>query len=192
VNIGSLLAAIVTEELKGHRDEKVYFDLRFSKSVAKAIELAGGEAVKTKVGNPFYKQQLINYGGLMGAEMSGHFMYKENYCLDDGLFSALKVLYWLSETGKKMSNFVEPFSKNYFVSSEINLEVENPEKIISELEKKYADGTIEHLDGVTIEFPDWWFNLRSSNTEPLVRLNIEAKSDSLLKEKIAELKNYIK
>jgi len=192
VNVGFLLAAIATEELKKHSGERVYYDLRFSKGVEKAITAAGGIPVKTRVGNPFYKKELINNGGLIGAEMSGHFMYQENYCLDDGLFSALKVLYWLNKTGKKLSEFINKYQRGYFLSGEINLTVENPKVVIEKLKEKYFDGKINKIDGVTIEYPDWWFNLRSSNTEPVVRLNIEAGNENMLDDKKQELlKNII-
>ncbi|MFA5157581.1 MAG: phosphomannomutase/phosphoglucomutase [Patescibacteria group bacterium] len=192
VNIGFLLAAIATEELRNHHDEKIYYDLRFSHSVAKTIKNAGGIPIKTKVGNPFYKSKMIKEGGLMGAEMSGHFMYSENYCLDDGLFSALKILYWLSKTGKSLSEFVEPYSRGYFVSGEVNLEVSDTKKVLEKLKEKYSTGKIEEIDGVTVEYSDWWFNLRASNTEPVVRLNIEANSKVLLAQKKTELVNLIK
>lgn len=186
-NVGFLLAAIADHELKNHKGEKVYYDLRFSKKVIDTIKNAGGVPVRTRVGNPFFKQQLILGGGLMAAEYSGHFMYSEHYGLDDGLFSALKLIYWLSKTDKTFSAFVEPYERGSYVTGEINFEVEDQERVISDLEKKYSDGEIDRLDGVTIEYPDWWFNLRSSNTEPVVRLNIEAKDEKLMKERLEEV-----
>lgn len=186
-NVGFLLAAIADQELKSHQGEKIYYDLRFSKGVVETIEKAGGVAVKTKVGNPFFKQQLILEGGLMAAEYSGHFMYSEFYGLDDGLFSALKVIYWLSKSGKSFSEFIAPYEKNNFVTGEINFEVEDPKKVIANLENSFKDGSIDHLDGLTIEYENWWLNLRASNTEPVIRLNIEASSAELLEEKKEEI-----
>jgi len=191
VHVTFLLAAIACEELKSHPGERVYYDLRFSKKIVEAIRRAGGVPVKTKVGNPFYKEQLILQGGLMAAEYSGHFMYKQHYGLDDGLFSALKVLYWLSRTGKSMSGFVAPYQKGVYISGEVNVEVEDPPAVVKKLEEKYRDGKIDRLDGVTVEYPRWWFNLRPSNTEPVVRLNIEADSEQLLGEKTQEIKKII-
>jgi phosphomannomutase len=182
-NPGFLLAAIADQELKGKEGQKVYYDLRFSKGVVETIEKAGGIAVKTKVGNPFFKEQLIMGGGLMAAEYSGHFMYGEHYGLDDGLFSALKVISWMSKTGQTFSEFLAPYEAGRFVTGEINFEVEDPQKSIERLEDEFKDGKIDHLDGVTIEYDDWWVNLRASNTEPVVRLNIEANSEQLLNEK---------
>lgn len=184
---GFLLAAIASEELKGHRGEKIYYDLRFSKGVVEAIEKAGGVAVRMRVGNPYYKEKLILEGGLLGAEYSGHFMYKEHYGLDDGLFSALKVIFWLSKTGKKLSEFIAPFKKGFYQSGEINLEVKESVKLLKTLEEKYSSGKIDKLDGLTVEYPNWWFNLRASNTEPVVRLNIESTKKEVLEEKTKEL-----
>jgi len=191
LNNGFLLAAIASHELKKAPNQKVYYDLRFSKGVIEAIKKAGGIPEKTKVGNPFYKQKLILDGGLMAAEYSGHFMYQENYGLDDGLFSALKVLYWLSQTKEKLSDFVNQFSQGYYLTGEVNLEVKDSSAIVKLLEETYGDGKVDKTDGVTIEYSDWWFNLRSSNTEPVVRLNIEANSQTLLDEKKKEILDLI-
>jgi len=190
-NPGFMLAALADHELKDHPGEKVYYDLRFSKSVAEVIRKAGGVPVKTKVGNPYYKEKLILQGGLMGAEYSGHFMYQENYSLDDGLFSTLKVIYWLGKVGKTLSQFLAPYEQGYFVSGEINIETEDSERIIAGLKREYHDGKQDEMDGITVEYPDWWFNLRASNTEPIVRLNIEASNQRLLDVKKEELKNFI-
>ena len=190
--VGFLLAAIADHELKDHPGEKVYYDLRFSKKVVEAIKNAGGEPVRMRVGNPFYKEKLINQGGLMATEDSGHFMYAENYGLDDGLFAALKVLQWLTKTGKTFSAFIAPYEEGCYISGETNVETEEAAEIIADLKEKYKDGKLNELDGVTIEYPDWWFNLRASNTEPLVRLNIEANNPKLLDEKKAELLKIIK
>ena len=192
VNPGFLLAALASHELSLHPGEKIYYDLRFSNGVVAAIEKAGGIPDRTKVGNPYYKQKLILDGGLMAAEYSGHFMYKENYGLDDGLFSALKVLYWLNKTDKKLSEFVGEFAEGYFLTGEINLEVKDSAQIIKLLEEKYIDAKKDNFDGVSIKYSDWWFNLRASNTEPVVRLNIEANSQNLLDQKKAEILQLIK
>ncbi|HLC38607.1 MAG TPA: phosphomannomutase/phosphoglucomutase [Patescibacteria group bacterium] len=184
-----LLCAIATQELKNKHGQKVYYDLRFSKAVPKMIKKAGGEPVRMRIGNPFYKEKIILEGGLMGAEYSGHFMYSENFGLDDGLFSIVKIIYWLSETGKSLSEFVAPFVSPYFQTGEINLEVAEAGEIMNKLEKKYTDlgAKIDKLDGLTCDMGDWWFNLRASNTEPVVRLNIEAGSEKILNEKKTEL-----
>jgi phosphomannomutase len=187
IDPGFLLAAIATKELARRPREKIYYDLRFSKVVPKAIMAAQGLPDRTKVGNPYFKQKLILNGGLMAAEYSGHFMYQENYGIDDGLFSAVKVMYWLDQTGQKLSEFVGSFSKGYYLTGEINLEVKDSQKIIKILENKFSDAKIDNFDGVTIDYPDWWFNLRASNTEPVVRLNIEANSQNLLEAKKKEI-----
>lgn len=191
-NPGFMLAAIADQELKNHPGEKIYYDLRFSKGVVKTIKDAGGIPVKTKVGNPFYKQQLILGGGLMAAEYSGHFMYADHFGIDDGLYSALKVISHLNKTSKSYSEFLAPYEEGNFITREICLETLEAPKIIQKLKEKYSDGKQDEMDGITVEFPDWWFNLRASNTEPVVRLNIEADNQKLLEEKKREIIETVK
>ncbi len=184
-----LTALLAPEELPDSKEKKIYFDLRFSKVVPEVISEAGGIPEMMRVGNPFYKEKLIGEGGLMGVELSGHVMHKDNFCIDDGLFIAVKLIDFLS--GKKsFSELVKPL-KRYYQSEEINMEVEDKEKVLKEVENAYPDGAHYDLDGVYVEFEDWWFNLRKSNTEDLVRLRLEADDEEILKKRKKELISLI-
>lgn len=186
-----LLSAIAECELKNHPNQKIYYDLRFSRSVPETIKKAGGIPIRTKVGNPNFKRPLILEGGIMGVEFSCHFMYRENFGIDDGLFALLKVLYWLSKNNCSLSEFISKYQKNHFLFS-TNFQVSNVETAIFKLKEHFNDGKFDYLDGITIEYPDWWFVARPSNTEPVLRLNIEASSKDLLEQKKNELINLLK
>ncbi|MBN2457584.1 phosphomannomutase/phosphoglucomutase [Candidatus Woesearchaeota archaeon] len=181
-----LLAMLAEEELKEHPGGIVYYDLRFSKSIRERFLELGGKPVMMKVGNPFYKSALIHKGGLIAGEFSGHIMYKENYCIDDGLFAAVKFMSLLCTSGKDVSELLRPF-KRYFQSEEINLVVDDAVLTLKRVAESYPDGRSTELDGVLIEYDNWWFSLRMSNTEPIVRLRVEADSEELLAHKRKEL-----
>ncbi len=186
-----LLALLAEKELENTDEKKIYFDLRFSKIVAEKVSEAGGIPEMMRVGNPFYKEKLISEGGLIGAELSGHFMHRDHFCIDDGLFMAIKVISFLSNKKKSFSELIEPLKK-YYQSEEINMEVKDKEKALEKARDAFPDGLSYDLDGVYIEFEDWWFNLRKSNTEDLVRLRIEADTEKLLKEKREKLISLVK
>jgi phosphomannomutase len=186
-----LTALLVKEELSNGKEKLVYFDLRFSKVTAEKISEAGGIPEMMQVGNPFYKEKLIQEGGLMGAELSGHVMHTDNFSIDDGLFIAIKLINFLSSKEKKLSELVKPLKK-YHQSEEINMVVEDKNKALEKAREVFEEGVSYDLDGVYIEFKDWWFNLRKSNTEDLVRLRVEANTEELLKEKTKKITNLIK
>ena len=130
----------------------------------------------------------------IGGELSGHFFFKEMKYSDSAVLAMLKILKILSDTGKSISELIKPWQKYYF-SGEINIEIESKDlisKIFRNLEEKYREGKLDRLDGLTFEFNNWWFNLRPSNTEALVRLVIEAKSKELMNEKVEEITSEIK
>ncbi len=187
-----LLVSLLAEtELENSEEKKIYFDLRFSKITPEKIAEAGGIPEKMRVGNPFYKEKLIEEGGLMGAELSGHIMHRDNYCIDDGLFIAVKLISFLSKKEKKFSDLIKPFKK-YHQSREINMEVKNKDKTLNEVRQAFNHGENFEIDGVYVEFEDWWFNLRKSNTEDLVRLRLEADTKKKLNKKREELIRIIK
>jgi len=186
-----LTALLAEEELKKANEKTVYFDLRFSKITAEKISEAGGIPEMMRVGNPFYKEKLINEGGLMGAELSGHVMHKDHFCIDDGLFIAVKLIDFLTDRDKSFSELVAPLKK-YHQSEEINMKVKDKNEALKKARDAFPDGLNYDLDGVYIEFEDWWFNLRKSNTEDLVRLRIEASTKKLLEEKKEKLVSLVK
>jgi len=182
VSIDKLFMLLAKEELKEKKGEKVYYDLRFSMATKETVESLGGVPVMMRVGNPFYKEKLILEGGVLGGELSGHLMFKDNFAIDDGLFAFLKVLKIVSESGKNLSELLSPYSR-YFQTKELNFKVRDKEKALRKARERFNDGEEISLDGVYIRYSDWWFNLRASNTEDLVRLRIEAKEEKLLEEK---------
>ena len=174
-----MLCVLVKTQLKKYNNQKVYYDLRSTKTLRKVIEEAGGIPIKMRVGNPFYKEKLINKGGCLGGELSGHIMYRQNYCIDDGLFAALAFIKEVSASQKTVSELIHEY-RILFKTEEINIKVEDPDSTIRKIEESFNDGDISYLDGITIEYNSFWFNIRKSNTEPLIRLNIEADTKDIL------------
>lgn len=168
----------------------IAYNLICSKAVPKFIGKWGGKPIKTSVGFANVRKALLDNEGVVGGELSGHFSFKDNYYFDSGFIAFLILLQAISSSGKKVSEMVEELSL-YSKSPEFNFKVEDKEKIIEKIKKKYSDGKQDYLDGVTVEYKDWWFNIRPSNTEPLLRLTIEANTEKLLQQKIKELSSLI-
>jgi phosphomannomutase len=147
--------------------------------------------VRTRVGHSFIKQVMAETGAVFGGEHSGHYYFRENYRADSGLIAAVAALGVLSKGDRPLSELLEPL-RRYADSGEINSVVDDPRDRIDALAARYADGSQDRLDGLTVEFDDWWFNVRPSNTEPLLRLNAEARTPELLAEKTAELLSVIR
>ncbi|EKD49632.1 MAG: hypothetical protein ACD_63C00091G0015 [uncultured bacterium] len=183
---------LAENELKGKPSrENIYYDLRFSRSLADVVEKNGGTPVIMRVGNPFYKAKLIEDGGIMAAELSGHVMFKENFCLDDGLFAAVKTMSMLCRKDKKISELLKPYKK-YFTSDEMSFKVSGDvDAVLEKVKEAFRDGENVELDGIYIKYDDWWFNLRKSNTEPKVRLRLEADTEKKLDEMKKKLVNLI-
>lgn len=170
----------------------VCYDIRPGKITRDMIEEAGGRAVVTKVGHSLIKEHMIRENAVFGGESSGHYFYKFDY----GTFEApvvfvTKFLKFISEQNKPVSEIIAPYKK-YFHSGEVNSEVEDKEGKMKALAEKYSDGEVSWLDGITIEYPDFWFNVRASNTEPLLRLNLEAVSKEKMEEKRDEVLEFIR
>ncbi len=181
--ITGLLAKTILERRPG---ATILYDLRSSRSVKEIIEENGGVALECKVGHANIKRQMRETGAIFAGELSGHYYFEENSFAEAGTLPALLLLNLMTETGKKMSELVADI-KRYHHSGEINSEVEEKDRVLEELREKYADGTQHELDGLKVSYPTWWFNVRASNTEPLLRLNLEAETEEQLAEKTAEL-----
>ena len=164
----------------------IVYDLRSSLVVSEEIIKNGGTPRRERVGHAFMKKALRDTHAVFGGELSGHFYYRDNYYADSGLITLVHLLNILSDTKLPLSELVKPL-RRYRASGEINFEVEDKQAKMDELEKKYGDAQIDSLDGVTIRYKDWWCNCRPSNTEPLLRLNVEAKTEKLLKDRLAEI-----
>lgn len=188
-----LIGILALDILKIYPGENIFYDLRCSKTLAEEIIKAGGKPIKMKVGNPYYKEKLIEEGGALGAETSGHMMYKEHSCIDDGLYAMIKLINIMTNSGKKLSELETPFTK-YSKTYEINIKVKDKRGRLEKIEKFYREkkAEIEKIDGVTVVFPRWWFNVRASNTEDLLRLNLEADTEELKEEKLREVEEILK
>ncbi len=184
---GSLVTALVAKGmLERHPGSKIVYNLICSWTVPEVIRENGGEPIRTRVGHSFIKQIMAETGAAFGGEHSGHYYFRDHYRADSGLVAAMVVMDQMSKAGKPLSELLEPF-RRYHASGEINSEVEDQGGKIEEIARSFADGHQDRLDGLTVQFDDWWFNVRPSNTEPLLRLNVEARTPGLLEEKTAEV-----
>lgn len=179
--------------LKNHPGEKIVHDPRLVWNTIEVVEKSGGKTVVSKSGHAFIKQKMREVNSIYGGEMSAHHYFRENAYSDSGMIPFLLILQLMSEEKKKLSELVDEMIADYPCSGEINSTINDPSGKIKEIEKKYSDGKIDHLDGVSIEYPDWRFNLRMSNTEPILRLNVESRGDErLMRQKTDELLKIIR
>ncbi|HUO48751.1 MAG TPA: phosphomannomutase/phosphoglucomutase [Acidimicrobiales bacterium] len=186
---GSLTTALVARAmLAKHPGATVLYNLICSKVVPETIEECGGTAVRTRVGHSFIKQVMAETGAVFGGEHSGHYYFSENFRADSGLIAALVVLEVLSAAGRPLSELLEPL-RRYADSGEVNTEVADPAAAVDALSAHYAaqGADTDRTDGLTVDFGSWWFNLRPSNTEPLLRLNVEAADATACEARVAEV-----
>jgi phosphomannomutase len=155
---------------------KIVYDVRASWAVRDLVTAAGGTPLMHRVGHAFIKKRMRDEGAVFGGEVSGHFYFRDNWFADNGMIPGLLVLEMLGREGKKFSELLAPIRAKYFISGEINSKVKDVEAAMRRVEERYRDGRSYKLDGLSVEYADWHFNLRSSNTEPLLRLNLEALS----------------
>jgi len=189
---GDMVTALVAKNLlKKERGATILYNLICSKAVPQIIESSGGKAIRTRVGHALIKPLMKKHNAIFGGEHSGHFYFKNNWFADSGLIALLVCLELISEEDKPLSALVKSIDP-YFRSGEINSQVNDIPKKLKEIEEHYSSAKIDHLDGVTVDFGDWWFNVRPSNTEPLLRLNIEANTKEKLEEKKEELLKLIR
>jgi phosphomannomutase len=172
---GDFLTAILAASLlRKHPGETILYDVRASRAVADIVEAEGGTALINRVGHAFFKQRMRTEGGIFGGEVSGHYYFRDFYCADSGTIPALLILEELSLQGVKMSELLAPLHAKYFISGEINSEVADAQAKMEEIADKYSDARQSRLDGISIDYDDWHFNVRASNTEPLLRLCLES------------------
>jgi len=189
---GSLLTALVARAmLRQEPGAKVVHNLICSWIVPESIRAEGGVPIRTRVGHSFIKQVMAETGAIFGGEHSGHYYFRNNYRADSGLIAAVVAMGELSSAGEPLSDVLAPFRK-YFDSGEINSRVDDPKAKVEQIAAALADGRQDRLDGLTVEYPDWWFNVRPSNTEPLLRLNVEATTAELLARKTAMMLDLIR
>ncbi len=189
---GSDVTALVAQAmLERSPGASVVYNLICSWAVPEVIRESGGVPIRTRVGHSFIKQVMADTGAVFGGEHSGHYYFRDNYRADSGMIAAVVVLERLSRSDVPLSRVLEPI-RRYRASGEVNSRVRDQARKIEELAAAYADGAQDRTDGLTVEFDDWWFNVRPSNTEPLLRLNVEARTEELLKERTAEVLGTIR
>src|SRR4051795_4167411 len=172
---GDFLTALLAESLlRKEPGATVLYDVRASRAVPDIVGSHGGTALRNRVGHAFFKTRMHQEGAAFGGEVSGHYYFRDFHNADSGTLPALLVLELLSQKGKKMSELMADFRSKYFISGEINSEVDDQQAKIDEIKEKYSDGEITELDGVSVDYDDWHLNVRPSNTEPLLRLNLES------------------
>lgn len=183
-HLTALLALYLLEENPG---QKVIYDPRNIWAVIETVTNAGGDPVLNKAGHTFIKNRMRQEGALFAGEMSGHFYFREFYDADNGLIPFLLLLNIIDKAKLPISKIIAPWREKYFVSGEINFSVKDKDQALAEVEETHKNGQIDRTDGLSIQFDDWRFNLRPSNTENLLRLNVETKDQSLLAAKTKEL-----
>jgi phosphomannomutase len=185
-----LTACLARDELQQHPGSAIVFDLRSSKSVPEMITEAGGRPFRSRVGHVFMKQVMAENDAAFGGELSGHFYFRDNYYADSGAMALTEVASALARANCPMSELIKP-ARRYAQSGEINFETEDKELALEELKETYASGRIDELDGVTIDLGSWWCNVRPSNTEPLLRLNLEGPDPETVTARVNEVSQYL-
>lgn len=184
----AFVSSLILRDLPG---SKIIYDVRSSNIIKETVEENGGEAVMSRVGHSFIKKTMRDKDIVFGAEYSGHYYLKQGSdYFEAPYFVVFSILKEMKRLGRPLSRLIEPFKK-YYHSGEMNFKVEDKENILKNIEERYKDGKISHIDGLRVDFENWWFSLRASNTEPLIRMVVEAKTEELMKEKVEEIKEMI-
>jgi phosphomannomutase len=166
---------------------KIVYDVRASRAVVDRVTAAGGTALMHRVGHAFIKRRMRDENAVFGGEVSGHFYFRENWFADNGMIPALLMLEYLGSEGRRLSAILQPLRDRYHLSGEINSKVSDVEAAMRRLEERYRDGRVTKLDGLSVDYDDWHFNVRPSNTEPLLRLNLEAYSKAVMERRRDEV-----
>jgi len=190
---GDFITALLAESiLEKEGGGKVIYDVRASRAVPEAIERAGGEALMNRVGHAYIKHRMREEDAVFGGEVSAHYYFRDFTQADSGVVPFLLMLELISKRGRKLSELLAPFRERFFITGEVNTPVADVARKLRELEERYADGRVTHLDGISVDYDDWHFNVRPSNTEPLLRLNLEADSQELMEARRDEVIGLIR
>ena len=187
VNPSTLTALIAARELAKNPGASIIYNLISSRAVIEIVEENGGKAIRSRVGHSYIKKLMADTGAVFGGEHSGHFYFKDFWCADSGMLAALHAIAALGEVSASLSKILKPYCR-YVASGEINSEVLDAQNSMNEIAEKFGESAgneVDHLDGLTVNGDTWWFNVRASNTEPLLRLNVEAKTQARM-EKIRD------
>jgi phosphomannomutase len=193
---GDFITALLAEAfLIKHPGSGIIYDLRASHAVRDTVERYGGTWYMNRVGHAFFKRRMRETNAIFGGEVTGHYYFRDNFYADNGFIPALLILELMSKKEQSLHELVQPLEQRYFVSGEINTKLKSMEQVpakLTAIAAKYADGHQYTLDGISIEYSDWHFNVRPSNTEPLLRLNLEATTPELMASKRDEVVSLIR
>jgi phosphomannomutase len=193
---GDFITALLAEAfLIKHPGSTIIYDLRASYAVRDVVARYGGTALMNRVGHAFIKRRMREENAIFGGEVTGHYYFRDNFYADNGFIPALLLLELMSRKGQTLAELLEPLRAKYFISGEINTKVSSMsvcEEKVAGLALKYQDANVYQMDGVSVEYPDWHFNVRPSNTEPLLRLNLEGQTPELMEKKRDEVLGYIR
>jgi phosphomannomutase len=193
---GDFITALLAENiLRKHPGETIIYDVRASYAVKDVVAKYGGRALMNRVGHAFIKRRMREENGVFGGEVTGHYYFRENFYADNGFIPALMILELMSEKGQSLRDLLKPLREKYFISGEINTKVASmdvADRKIQELKRIYAKANPYDLDGVSAEFDDWHFNVRQSNTEPLLRLNLEGLTPEIMEKRRDEVLGIIR
>ena len=193
---GDFITALLAEAfLLKAPGSTIIYDLRASYAVRDIVAAHGGTSLMNRVGHAFFKRRMRETNGIFGGEVTGHYYFRDNFFADNGFIPALLILELMSKKGKSLRDLLEPLRAKYFISGEINTKLSSMADVqpkFDEIAAKYADASQYTLDGISIEYPDWHFNVRASNTEPLLRLNLEAQTPELMAQKRDEVHALIR
>jgi len=190
---GDFVTALLAESiLERERGGRVIYDVRASRAVPETIERAGGTALMNRVGHAYIKHRMRKEGAVFGGEVSAHYYFRDFSQADSGVVPFLLLVELISKSGRKLSELLAPYRERFFLTGEINTPVADVAQKLQELRERYADGTVTDLDGISVDYDDWHFNVRPSNTEPLLRLNLEAFSQEQMERKRDEVLELIR
>ena len=193
---GDFVTALLAEAfLLKHPGAKIVYDVRASYAVKDTVAKYGGTALMNKVGHAFFKRRMREEGAIFGGEVTGHYYFRDNFYADNGFIPALLILELMSRKGQTLAELLAPLRAKYFISGEINTRVSDMKTTqvkLDGLAAKYTDGRVYSIDGTSVEYPDWHFNVRASNTEPMLRLNLEAVTAELMEKKRDEVLAFIR
>jgi phosphomannomutase len=193
---GDFITALLAEAfLIKNPGAKIVYDVRASYAVKDTAAKYGSEALMNRVGHAFFKKRMREDNAIFGGEVTGHYYFRDNFYADNGFIPALLILELMSRKGQTLRELLAPLRDKYFISGEVNTKVGDMAKALEKVDglaKKYKDGNVYTMDGISAEFPDWHFNVRGSNTEPMLRLNLEATTQKLMEEKRDEVLAFIR
>jgi phosphomannomutase len=193
---GDFITALLAEAfLLKHPGAKIVYDVRASYAVKDTVAKHGGTALMNRVGHAFFKRRMREEGAIFGGEVTGHYYFRDNFYADNGFIPALLILELMSRKGQTLAGLLAPLREKYFISGEINTRVGNMKTVQERLDglaARYTAGRVYSIDGVSVEYPDWHFNVRASNTEPMLRLNLEATTKELMEKKRDDVLGFIR